>query len=164
MKKGIVATITIYSLVQILSFLLIASIGKLVRIIFYNPNLELLATILMVLCFIFISIGFVLLGYHLNKKYREQVTYAKYALVGLIISFISSLSFFLFWEYFQGKRLYGDFSWSYYIEQIIDDLNLFLFIIGLMTLVCLIVAIFHKKYKRTPKTNTESLNPDLLNN
>jgi len=144
MRKGIVATIVIYSLVQVLGTLIWGTFFKIFPILFtFNlsqnyPILKLLSAIL------FSAIGFVLLGFHLNNKYAESLKYSKFVTIGFLVSIIPSILTIVAIGFIlesQGKTQISFFH----------NIVLTLLLTFSHTIVCSIVAIFHKRYKSKKK-------------
>lgn len=147
MRKSTIGTILKFSLVQLLGFILISVFVEIYKANVYYETLEFLAILSNILIIIFVSLGFILLGFHLRKKFGE-LKFWDYALIGLKISLITSITFFLPKEYFMGKEAYGDFSLNLYIEQLFDDLDFLFFLIGIMMGLCLLVGKLLKKLHR----------------
>ncbi|NQX97347.1 MAG: hypothetical protein HRT73_05630 [Flavobacteriales bacterium] len=83
MRKGIVATIVIYSLVQILGAIIVFT-----SLYIILPIDNIIVFGMYALSYI---IGFILLAIHVNKKYTNEVKYWKFITVGVIISIILSI-------------------------------------------------------------------------
>lgn len=141
MRKGIVATIVIYSLVLYLGFILNTIVNALD---IYNNESEYRTGL-----FFTYSVGFWLLGFHLNNKYKENVKYWKYVFVGFVISFLYqiliNLSCIIFPQ-IQEYNIYNEITTDYLTLFNID----YIFLV-FMTSVCSIVAIFRNYYKSSWK-------------
>jgi hypothetical protein len=88
MRKGIVATIVIYSLVQILGAVVVFTIVNHIipPVVFMGRDIVIFG--MYTLSYI---LGFILLARHINKKYTDNVRYWKYILIGVMISIILSI-------------------------------------------------------------------------
>lgn len=155
MRKGIVATIVIYSLVQLGSFLLTDFIQKL-QFLNFNINEE-VWDLSPLLLYPYQVIGFILLGFHLNNKYKNTVTYLLFLFTGIIVSVLSSTTYYSIDTFLNVnyKSYLTPFTYTDTMTRIIGT-TIF------MIITCSIIAIFHKKLKRTP--NNDSLDSDIVNN
>ena len=136
-----------FTLVQLLGFGLLVLISEIIKGVIYHPNFEILAIVLMVLCFVFITLGFLWLGFYLNRKYG-RINYKVFVSIGIVISILSSIIFFLPWQYHLGTSNYGDFSWLYYKEQVVSNLDMLTVIVGFMVTSCLLTGLWFKWVKR----------------
>jgi hypothetical protein len=133
MSKRIVATILTYSLVQMVGIILAVLINELS--LFVVPKYSILSSFIGFFALIITAgIGFVLLGYHLNNKYSEAVTYWKYLLVGAVISFIAVNIIWIGAAFFY-NTVEESFSTYYYT----------FFLIGFNIVICSIIATYRKR-------------------
>jgi len=163
MKKGIVAIILIHSLIQIIGLFLFhlnEMFNAIESIIGYYHHYLSLSLI-----FVLMLIGFILLGFNLNKMYKTQLTYRKFLFIGTAVAIISNYVFYVSINlYYDLTEPYTAFSWIDLLSGIYERKNVpFHFsIYGIIS--CSIAAIFRKRYKLKPRTNNESLDSDILNN
>ena len=80
MRKGIVATILIYSLVQIVCVLASVLSSKFTLLSFSDIGIDALIKLS-----ISAIIGFIFLGFHLNRKYNQEVNFKRFIVVGFFI-------------------------------------------------------------------------------
>jgi hypothetical protein len=141
MKKQIITTLLIYSLVQIIAFLLTDFIQKF-EILHFNIGGTIwdLSTLLL---YPFQVIGFILLGFHLNKEYGEILNYWKFLIVGVVISLIASTL------YFGCKYILNEMTRKYLMGNGLDEFYILSsYALVIMIIECVIVALFYKKLKR----------------
>lgn len=140
MRKGIVATIVIYSLVQMIGMFLVVIYLS----IFPEPFFKLNLIVLFAKYFIVSVFGFILYGIHINNKYAESANYVRFILVGIIISFLSSLTSHILLSIVD--FVYSPMQESFIIK-LKKTLYTFPFSIVVMICSCLFVSLFHKKLK-----------------
>ncbi len=144
MKKGLGATIILFSLVEMLAILLY-------DLTFYLPFI---IPFMIIYYIIFSSIGFIALGFHLNKKYKNTVTYWKFVLIGSVISILSNILFYL------GISIYLFLS---YPEDTVSDYNIIAIHSTYSIIECLIIGLFLKKLTHKKIfNNNDSLDSDIL--
>lgn len=159
MRKGIVATILLFSLLQTLVYAIffgavrfsdfkgIADFDKTEHVILLCTTYCLLSSSIIVF-----------LGFHLNKKYKLLLTYKKFIAIGIPISILASLINYLIHPLLRLTVNFDENVLSLYQES----LYLILVFSIIFYIETLLIAIFHKRYKRT--TNKESLDSDLIDN
>jgi len=161
MKKGIVATILIYTMVLLTTLILMFYSVEYLKQYFSQTTV---GYINISFSFFLTVLSFVLLGFRLNRKYN--LTYSRFVIVGSLISILVSTIFTLLFPFIALSRysLFKPMNWNIYLNDVIPNLHTIPKVAIIYTIVCSIVAIFHKKYKRRPKTNTESLDSNLIDN
>lgn len=158
MRKGIIKIVLIYSLVMSVA-LIISSIIELILSSYFGVNGS-----FMIIMFVPTLLGFILLGFRVNKKYESTFDYWKFLIIGIVSSIISSLIHNL---YFMVFRIYfpsGMKSWEFWINNYIDIYYInSIPVIGLMIFQCIIIGFFYKRLKKQHFRSTESLDSNIVN-
>jgi len=142
-KNRFLFSIFKYTFIQLAGFTIYYIIGSVLPSIYPSPVYVPLV-IFMLICFP--TIGFVLLGYHLNRKNDTPVTYGQFVKLGVIVAFLTSVIFLLTSSFF--RQFIDVIPWESYISDI-KKRGVYT-VVGLtfiMTIECLIVAAFRKKLK-----------------
>jgi len=161
MRKGIVTMILIFSIIQVVGLVSIKLVFEmyLQEIITDKP-----VRIVLLICshVSYTVLTFILLGFYLNIKYKNLVTYWRFVLVGSIVSVITSFIFYFIASLIKAMET-ENFS---FFDNAFSLFNISIPIVTAIALFleCLIVAIFHKKFKTKKRLfiNGELLNKDSL--
>lgn len=133
-----------YTGIQLIGWFIYYIVGYVLPSIYPSP-IYLPFVIIILICSP--AIGFILLGYYLNKKsVNNEVTYGQFMKIGIIITVLSSI-LFLFGTAFNEYK--GDsFTWDSYFMDIKErGLYTIVSLIFVMGVECLIIASFRKKLK-----------------
>lgn len=135
--------ITKFTLIQLFGFSIYYIVGYVLPPIYPSP-IYIPLVILMLICFP--TIGFVLLGYHLNRINIIPLTYVQFVKVGVIIAFLTSVTFLFTSTFF--RQFIDAITWDSYVADIKNRaLYTIISLQFIMTLECLIVAAFRKKFQ-----------------
>ncbi len=153
MRKGIVATIIIFTLVLIISLFIIQVVYSSTS---YMPRSNTLTLIRVASTIIFPSIGLILLGFHLNKKFGKHLSYWRFVFNGITVSIFSILI------YHTGLVLIRYFLNETFLPSAFETMMYStLFKMALFIIYCLIIGLFYKKMKFRKKT--EALDSNIVN-
>lgn len=163
MRKGIIKTILIFTLVQLIGFILSFFILILLLNFLFKSSEQNIRSLIVGLILILSSLsGLILLGFHLNKKYKNSASYGGYFFVGSCVSIISNgilvLALFIISNILITKHPLNS----------VDSFYAFLGFCLFNIFECLLIGIFYKKFKIKRKffniDNNDSLDSDIVNN
>ncbi len=164
MRKGLVQIILLYSLVLCLSYLVPVVFSEL-----FEGNSKVDDIVGISIYFITVSLSFILLRIHLNKKYDKHITFWRYVIISIIASIISIILYQIGEVTYQEVNLFQNYSRSiqdFFKHLTASILNNLPFVLFISLPEALIVGFFYNRFKkkRFQLNESESLDSDLIEN